>query len=352
MTVLSGGERRRLALALVVASGANFLVLDEPTNHLDVESREALEAALEAFPGTVLLVTHDRALLDAVSGRVLAIEDGRARRLRGRLGRVPAAATRGRAAAAEAEGGEAEAGAPEARAPAGADVARARRARGRPRRGARRRARAAARGGLDERRPRRGAPRGPRRPRGAARPLGGAVRGGAGLDARGRSHASLQTWPSGHGPNGRSGYPPPAPMRSSLIAKPSRVCDGSAPTSHRFVHSVPAETVAPSGASPRLTTTVGREPVRPAVAAADDDAEAAGLCGSASEACDAAVEPAAGDRPPREVLALVALERRPRRPGRPRRRRRGDGAAAPAHAHLRRDRDVDVRARARPSRAR
>ena len=77
VAVLSGGERRRLALALVVASGANFLVLDEPTNHLDVESRESLEAALEAFPGTVLLVTHDRALLDAVSGRVLAIEDQR-----------------------------------------------------------------------------------------------------------------------------------------------------------------------------------------------------------------------------------------------------------------------------------
>jgi ATP-binding cassette subfamily F protein 3 len=77
VTALSGGERRRLALAHVVASGANFLVLDEPTNHLDVDSREALEAALEAFPGTVLLVTHDRALLDAVSGRVLAIEDGR-----------------------------------------------------------------------------------------------------------------------------------------------------------------------------------------------------------------------------------------------------------------------------------
>jgi ATP-binding cassette subfamily F protein 3 len=74
VTALSGGERRRLALALVVASGANFLVLDEPTNHLDLESREALEAALEAFPGSVLLVTHDRALLDAVSGRVLAIE--------------------------------------------------------------------------------------------------------------------------------------------------------------------------------------------------------------------------------------------------------------------------------------
>jgi ATP-binding cassette subfamily F protein 3 len=76
VSVLSGGERRRLALALTVASGANFLVLDEPTNHLDLESREALEAALEAFPGTVLLVSHDRALLDAVAQRTLAVEDG------------------------------------------------------------------------------------------------------------------------------------------------------------------------------------------------------------------------------------------------------------------------------------
>jgi ATP-binding cassette, subfamily F, member 3 len=76
VAVLSGGERRRLALAHVVASGANFLVLDEPTNHLDLESREALEAALEDFPGTVLLVSHDRALLDAVAERTLAIEDG------------------------------------------------------------------------------------------------------------------------------------------------------------------------------------------------------------------------------------------------------------------------------------
>jgi ATP-binding cassette, subfamily F, member 3 len=75
VTALSGGERRRLALALVVASGSNFLVLDEPTNHLDLESREALEEALDAFPGTVLLVSHDRALLDAVAHRLLAIED-------------------------------------------------------------------------------------------------------------------------------------------------------------------------------------------------------------------------------------------------------------------------------------
>jgi ATP-binding cassette subfamily F protein 3 len=75
VSLLSGGERRRLALALLVASGANLLVLDEPTNHLDLESREALEAALEAFPGTVLLVSHDRAMLDAVPDRLVAIED-------------------------------------------------------------------------------------------------------------------------------------------------------------------------------------------------------------------------------------------------------------------------------------
>ena len=76
VAALSGGERRRLALAIVVASGANFLVLDEPTNHLDLESRESLEAALEAFPGTVLLVSHDRAVLDAVASRLIAVEDG------------------------------------------------------------------------------------------------------------------------------------------------------------------------------------------------------------------------------------------------------------------------------------
>jgi ATP-binding cassette, subfamily F, member 3 len=75
VAVLSGGERRRLTLALLVASGANFLILDEPTNHLDLESRESLEAALEAFPGTILLVSHDRAILDAVPDRILAVED-------------------------------------------------------------------------------------------------------------------------------------------------------------------------------------------------------------------------------------------------------------------------------------
>ncbi|HEY2767045.1 MAG TPA: ABC-F family ATP-binding cassette domain-containing protein [Solirubrobacteraceae bacterium] len=73
---LSGGERRRLSLAVLVQSGANVLILDEPTNHLDIESREALEDALSGFPGAVLLVSHDRALLDAVGTRTVAIEDG------------------------------------------------------------------------------------------------------------------------------------------------------------------------------------------------------------------------------------------------------------------------------------
>jgi ATP-binding cassette, subfamily F, member 3 len=73
---LSGGERRRLSLAILVHSGANVLILDEPTNHLDLESREALEAALQAFKGSVLLVSHDRALLDAVGTRTIAVEEG------------------------------------------------------------------------------------------------------------------------------------------------------------------------------------------------------------------------------------------------------------------------------------
>jgi ATP-binding cassette, subfamily F, member 3 len=73
---LSGGERRRLSLAILVSSGANVLILDEPTNHLDLESREALEDALTAFAGSLLLVSHDRALLDAVGTRTVAVEDG------------------------------------------------------------------------------------------------------------------------------------------------------------------------------------------------------------------------------------------------------------------------------------
>src|SRR5207253_5266693 len=73
---LSGGERRRLSLAVLVQSGANVLILDEPTNHLDIESREALEDALRSFEGAILLVSHDRALLDAVGTRTIAVEEG------------------------------------------------------------------------------------------------------------------------------------------------------------------------------------------------------------------------------------------------------------------------------------
>jgi ATP-binding cassette, subfamily F, member 3 len=72
---LSGGERRRLSLAVLVHSGANVLILDEPTNHLDLESREALESALREFTGSLLLVSHDRALLDAIGTRTIALED-------------------------------------------------------------------------------------------------------------------------------------------------------------------------------------------------------------------------------------------------------------------------------------
>src|SRR4051794_18312266 len=74
---ISGGEQRRLSLAILVASGANVLVLDEPTNHLDIESREALEDALIEFEGSVLLVSHDRALLEAVGSRTLVCDQGR-----------------------------------------------------------------------------------------------------------------------------------------------------------------------------------------------------------------------------------------------------------------------------------
>ncbi len=74
--MLSGGERRRLSLVQLIAQGGNVLVLDEPTNHLDIESREALEEAVGAYDGTVLFVSHDRALIDLIATHTLSVEEG------------------------------------------------------------------------------------------------------------------------------------------------------------------------------------------------------------------------------------------------------------------------------------
>ena len=75
---LSPGERTRAALALLQARGVNLLVLDEPTNHLDLPAIEQLESALASYTGTLLLVTHDRRMLEAVhTTRRLEVDDGK-----------------------------------------------------------------------------------------------------------------------------------------------------------------------------------------------------------------------------------------------------------------------------------
>ena len=84
---MSGGEKTRIALAKLILKGANFLILDEPTNHLDLSAREAIENALINFTGTILIVTHDRYLLDAVTNRV--IEFSREEKILPKVEKVP-----------------------------------------------------------------------------------------------------------------------------------------------------------------------------------------------------------------------------------------------------------------------
>jgi ATP-binding cassette subfamily F protein 3 len=74
---LSGGERSRLQLILIMLSGANFLMLDEPTNNLDIRSAEVLEETLEDFEGSVLVISHDRYFLDRVATRIVELDEGK-----------------------------------------------------------------------------------------------------------------------------------------------------------------------------------------------------------------------------------------------------------------------------------
>jgi ATP-binding cassette subfamily F protein 3 len=77
VSALSGGERARLALAILALDGANFLVLDEPTNHLDIPAQEALQEVLEDFTGTILLVSHDRYLIDRLATQIWELRNNR-----------------------------------------------------------------------------------------------------------------------------------------------------------------------------------------------------------------------------------------------------------------------------------
>ena len=83
---LSGGERARLKLAIICLAGSNVLVLDEPTNHLDLPSKEVLQQALSEYEGTLIIVSHDRYLLDRVPNRIFAIEQGALHQYKGGYG--------------------------------------------------------------------------------------------------------------------------------------------------------------------------------------------------------------------------------------------------------------------------
>jgi ATP-binding cassette, subfamily F, member 3 len=82
---LSGGERARLALALITRDAPHLLILDEPTNHLDVDAREALVQALSEYEGAVVMVSHDRHMLELTADRLVLVNDGAAKLFDGSL---------------------------------------------------------------------------------------------------------------------------------------------------------------------------------------------------------------------------------------------------------------------------
>ena len=104
---MSGGEKARLVLCMIVWQRPNLLLLDEPTNHLDLATREALSVALNEFEGTVMLVSHDRALLRSVCDEFWLVGARRRRAVRRRPGRLPALPARRSQAPARGKPGKA-----------------------------------------------------------------------------------------------------------------------------------------------------------------------------------------------------------------------------------------------------